>query len=189
MPERKTPDSTAARYHQPRTVAEMTKQNVHTIVQLEQTDKAKPGTVLDQAPEPSSLRSFLEERLPSYMVPALFVALESLPLTATGKVDRNALPAPDASALDSREEYIAPRTPLEEMVAEIWAEVLGVERVGVHDNFWDLGGHSLLATRALARVNDAFGLELPLQALFKAPTLEGFTIAIGESLLEEEDEA
>jgi len=125
------------------------------------------------------LRGFLDRELPSYMVPQDWVCLDALPLTPNGKVDRRALPAPDRRI----ETMVAPRTPLEELVAEIWAEVLYLDRVGIHDSFWDLGGHSLLATKVLARVNESFGIELPLQSLFKSPTIADFTAAIGESLL------
>jgi acyl carrier protein len=118
------------------------------------------------------------------MVPQDWVFLDALPLTPNGKVDRRALPAPDRRI----ETMVAPRTPLEELVAEIWSEVLYLDRVGIHDSFWELGGHSLLATRVLARVNEWFGIELPLQALFKSPTIADFTAAIGESLLAGEPE-
>jgi amino acid adenylation domain-containing protein len=133
-----------------------------------------------EGPAPvEELRGFLDRELPSYMVPQDWVCLDALPLTPNGKVDRRALPAPDRRI----ETMVAPRTPLEELVAEIWAEVLYLDRVGIHDSFWDLGGHSLLATKVLARVNESFGIELPLQALFKSPTIADFTAAIGESLL------
>jgi hypothetical protein len=133
----------------------------------------------------STLRAFLGERLPDYMIPSHFMTLDVLPLTATGKVDRRALPAPDGGA--GRDEgFVAPRTPLEEAVAEIWSEVLGASRVGIHDSFWDLGGHSLLATKVLARLHEALGIDLPLQALFKSPTIAGLTVAIGEMLLAED---
>jgi amino acid adenylation domain-containing protein len=134
------------------------------------------------------VKGFLEGRLPAYMVPSHFMLLERLPMAASGKVDRNALPAPDGLSLETGEEFVAPRTPLEELVAEIWAEVLAVDRVGIHHNFWDLGGHSLLATKVLARVSGSLGVELPLQALFKSPTIAGFTAAIGESLLTAEQD-
>ncbi|MCP4560852.1 MAG: non-ribosomal peptide synthetase, partial [Bosea sp.] len=110
----------------------------------------------------------LRETLPDYMVPSAFVPLESLPLNPNGKVDRAALGriAPDRSAGD--EGFAAPRTPVEEVLATIWAEVLEVERVGVHDDFFDLGGHSLLATRVAGRIRDAFEVELPLHVFFEA---------------------
>jgi amino acid adenylation domain-containing protein len=140
---------------------------------------------VEGAPETAELKAFLEDRLPAYMVPSHFMVLNALPVAATGKVDRKALPVPEGQRQEN-EEFVPPRTPLEELVAEIWAEVLNVDRVGIHDNFWDLGGHSLLATKVLARVNESLGIELPLQSLFKAPTIAGFTTAIGESLLADE---
>ncbi len=116
-----------------------------------------------------ALRAGLRERLPEYMVPGAFVVLEQLPLTANGKVDRAALPEADASG--AAHGYVPPRTPLEERLAAIWAEVLGVERVGADDGFFDLGGHSLMATRVVARVREELRVELPLRALFEAPTV------------------
>jgi acyl carrier protein len=96
------------------------------------------------------------------------VVLEALPLTPNRKVDRRALPAPEDGAV-VRGEYVAPRTPVEEVLASIWAEVLKLDRVGVHDNFFELGGHSLLAMRVIGRIRDALQIELPLRALFEAP--------------------
>ncbi|MEW5929324.1 MAG: amino acid adenylation domain-containing protein, partial [Gemmatimonadota bacterium] len=116
-----------------------------------------------------ALRDGLRERLPEYMVPGAFVVLETLPLTANGKLDRAALPAPDACG--AARGYVPPRTPLEERLAAIWAEVLGVERVGAEDGFFDLGGHSLMATRVVARLREELRVELPLRALFEAPTV------------------
>jgi amino acid adenylation domain-containing protein len=115
----------------------------------------------------SELRAHLRERVPDYMVPSAFVALDKLPLTPNGKLDRKALPAPEPSA-DAAQAYVAPRTPTEELVAGVYAEVLGVERVGVEDDFFELGGHSLLATRVVSRVREALGVELPLRALFES---------------------
>ncbi len=116
------------------------------------------------------LRSYLKQKLPEYMVPSAFVTLETLPLTANGKVDRRALPVPDrAKALAGA--YVAPRSPVEETLVGIWAELLRLKQVGIHDNFFELGGHSLLATQMVSRVRDAFGVELPLRSLFEAPTI------------------
>ncbi len=103
-------------------------------------------------PNAADLRRALLETLPEYMVPSAFVVLEALPLTPNGKVDRKALPEPDAARTAAAEAYVPPRGPIEEALAAIWAELLGRDRVGVHDNFFDLGGHSLIATQLLARV-------------------------------------
>ncbi|RKH54152.1 non-ribosomal peptide synthetase, partial [Corallococcus llansteffanensis] len=124
------------------------------------------------APEDTTsvqLRDFLREQLPEYMVPAAFVVMDALPLTPNGKVDRKALRTPDGA--QEAAHFVAPRTPTEELLAQVWAQVLGVTRVGAEDNFFDLGGHSLLATQAMSRVRSAFGVELPLRALFEAPTV------------------
>ncbi|HEV2149751.1 MAG TPA: amino acid adenylation domain-containing protein, partial [Longimicrobiaceae bacterium] len=122
------------------------------------------------APSQRELRDHLGAHLPDYMVPAAFVALERIPLTGNGKTDRRALPAPDAAA--SAERYTAPRTPQEARMAAIWAEVLGVERVGVDEDFFALGGHSLLAVRLVSRVERALGQKVPLHALFAGATVE-----------------
>ncbi|MEW5926813.1 MAG: amino acid adenylation domain-containing protein [Gemmatimonadota bacterium] len=120
------------------------------------------------APDADALRAHLRERLPAYMLPAAFVVLDALPLTPSGKLDRRALPAPDFAAA---ERYAAPATPVEEVLAGIWAEILRADRVGVRETFFELGGHSLLAIRVVSRVRDALGVELPLRALFEAPTV------------------
>jgi hypothetical protein len=122
------------------------------------------------------------------MVPTAFVQLDALPLTPNGKVDRRALPAPDGSVA-GRREYVAPRSLTEELLAGIWAEVLKVERVGAHDDFFDLGGHSLLAAQVVSRVREASELDLPLRALFQNPTLEGLAAALEDLLLAEQDGA
>jgi amino acid adenylation domain-containing protein len=119
----------------------------------------------------SELRAFLKEKLPNYMAPTAFVLLEALPRSPNGKVDRRALPAPDATRPTLDSSFAAPRTPVEELLASLWAGVLRLEQVGVHDNFFELGGHSLLATQLIARAEEAFRVELPLRALFEAPTV------------------
>jgi non-ribosomal peptide synthetase component F/acyl carrier protein len=135
------------------------------------------------APLPAALRAFLKERLPEAMIPAAFLAVDALPLTASGKVDRRALGSLAAASLEGGEglaaaAYVAPRTPEEEILANVWAELLRLPRVGVHDNFFALGGHSLLATLLISRVRDAFGVELPVRYLFEAPTVAGLAAVI-----------
>jgi amino acid adenylation domain-containing protein len=119
----------------------------------------------------SDLRQFLKEKLPGYMVPATYAVLESMPLTPNGKVDRRALPDLDTDSEDITENYVAPRTDLEEMLGKIWAKVLGKQQVSIYDNFFELGGHSLLATQLISRIRDALQVELPVSNLFEAPTV------------------
>ena len=127
--------------------------------------QAAPGGLRSEA-----LTQYLTERLPAYMVPTLFVALDSLPRLPNGKLDRLRLPEPDLSALHSGE-YVAPRTPAEHTLARLFAEVLELERVGIEDNFFQLGGHSLLATRLISRIRSELAVELPVRALFDTPTI------------------
>jgi amino acid adenylation domain-containing protein/non-ribosomal peptide synthase protein (TIGR01720 family) len=122
----------------------------------------------EDQPDPDDLRSFLAERLPDHMVPAAFLVLERMPLGATGKVDRKALPAPEFTSAAA---YRAPRTPHEELLAGVFAQLLGVERVGVDDNFFDLGGHSLLATKLISRIRTVLNVEVPIRLVFQAPTV------------------
>jgi amino acid adenylation domain-containing protein len=126
------------------------------------------------------LRHALKEKLPNYMVPSDFILLMSLPLTPSGKIDRRALSQLSVYHL-SEKTFIAPRTPKEELLAGIWAEVLGVERVGVHDNFFDLGGHSLLAVKLMARIGQQFGKKLPLSTLIEGPTIEQLATVLNQS--------
>ncbi len=127
------------------------------------------------------LRRFLKERLPAYLVPSAFLRLEALPLTSNGKVDRNALPAPDPAHLTLESEFVPPRTPTEEVVAGIWAAVLGLDRVGVHDDFFELGGHSLLATQVASRLRNTFAIEVPVRMLFEATTVAALSERVEEA--------
>jgi acyl carrier protein len=129
----------------------------------------------EPTPTFSELRSFLEEKLPDYMIPAAFVPLDAMPLTDNGKVDRRALPAPDRMRPDLQEAFVAPRSQSEELVVGIWSNVLGLERIGVYDSFFELGGHSLLAVQIISRIREVFEVELPVRALFEAPTVAGLT--------------
>ena len=126
------------------------------------------------------LREQLAQKLPDYMIPSSFVLLDALPLTANGKVDRRALPAPNETR--SPQDFVAPNTPAEELLARLWCEVLGIESAGMRDDFFALGGHSLLATRLVSRVRESFGVELPVRSLFEAPTLRGLAAYIEAAL-------
>ena len=132
----------------------------------------------ESPPTTSELRDYLKKTVPEYMVPSSFVVLESLPLMANGKVDRNALPAPEQARPELAQVYVAPRTAVEEVLCRVFSEVLQVEPIGVRDSFFELGGHSLLATQVASRVRVAFQVELPLRRLFEAPTAERLAEAI-----------
>jgi amino acid adenylation domain-containing protein len=132
----------------------------------------------ESRPTASELRGFLKDKLPVHMVPAVFVLLDTFPLTANGKVNRHALPTPDSRRPEPDETFVACRTPTEELLAEIWAQVLGVERVGIYDDFFQLGGHSLLATQVVSRIREAFQVEMPLRRLFEAPTVAGLAESV-----------
>ena len=134
------------------------------------------------------LRGYLKTKLPEHSVPSAFVALDELPLTPSGKVDRRALPAIREVRRSQAADYVAPRNPTEELIAEIWANALGVERVGIHDNFFDLGGHSLLAMRVVAGIRSTFQLPLSLHRVFEAPTVAELTQLVEDALVDEIDE-
>ncbi|HSS48749.1 MAG TPA: amino acid adenylation domain-containing protein, partial [Thermoanaerobaculia bacterium] len=135
----------------------------------------------DASPTAAELRGFLQEVLPEFMLPSAFVLLPALPLTVTGKLDRLALPVPGMDRSLSSAPFVAPRTPTEEVLAMIWAELLRVDRVGIHDNFFELGGHSLLATQIVSRVRNVLQAELPVRTVFERPTLSGLAHAVDSS--------
>jgi acyl carrier protein len=116
------------------------------------------------------------------MVPSAFVFLDDMPLTSNGKLDRNALPSPDQSYRGFEHGFAAPGTPVEEMIAGIWAEVLKLEKIGIHDNFFDLGGHSLKATQVMSRVREALQVDLALRVLFEAPTVAELAARVEQSM-------
>ena len=136
-----------------------------------------PGAIAD-------LRGRLQQRLPDYMVPSAIVLMDELPRTASGKVDRAALPAPDTSRPAAQSTYVAPRTPVEHAIARTWSELVGVADIGVHDHFFaDLGGHSLLATQACSRLREVFQIDIPLRTFFESPTVAALARTVEDVLL------
>lgn len=133
------------------------------------------------APSFSTMRRLLAENLPDYMIPSGFLVLDSLPRTANGKVDRRALPTPEKDRPDLDHPFVAPRTPIEEVLAGLWSKILGVEQVGIDDNFFELGGHSLLATQIISRIRTMFQVEVRLRTLFEKPTIEKLAKVIAQS--------
>jgi len=143
-------------------------------------DKRLVGyVVLEEGRTGEQVKKYLREKLPAYMVPGVVVEMKKLPQTPNGKLDRKTLPAPE---YEPGEDYVGPRTGTEEVLAQLWAEVLKVKRVGVRDNFFDLGGHSLLATQLISRLKEVFPIDLKVRALFEAPTIEGVARRIDESI-------
>lgn len=128
----------------------------------------------------TDLKAFLRESLPEYMVPAFFVELDALPRTPNQKIDRNALPDPEGQRPTLEDTYLAPRTPTEQTISDVWAEVLQIEQVGILDNFFDLGGHSLQATRVIARLREPLQYDVPLRLFFENPTISDLALAITE---------
>ena len=146
---------------------------------------AEPGHALAAGALRERLRDGLRAWLPEYMLPSQYVPVDALPLTPNGKLDRAALPAPPSDGQeaegDAPPDYVAPRTSLERRLAAIWVDVLAIDHVGVHDDFFDLGGHSLLATRVASRIREALALDLPLRWLFELPTIAGLASRIEET--------
>jgi acyl carrier protein len=167
-------ESALARHEEVRAAAVVTRE-------VENGDKQLVAYVSSDAElNASQLRGYLKERLPDYMVPSFFMTLAELPLTANGKIDRRQLLelAREVSPQQDANEYVAPRTATEEVLADLWTEVLGVERIGINDNFFVLGGHSLLATQLLSRVEKIFNVDLPLRRVFETPTVLGLVDAL-----------
>jgi acyl carrier protein len=135
------------------------------------------------------LRNYLQRKLPDHMVPSAFVFLDSLPLTPNGKLDRKSLPAPGQSRPELEDDFAAPRTPVEETLANIWADVLKLEKVGVHDNFFRLGGHSLSATQVVSRMRNAFAVEVRLRQIFESPTVAEMAALIAENKVKRASDA
>jgi len=135
----------------------------------------------------AQLREYLKGRTPAHMVPDTFFPLDSLPLTANGKIDRQRLSELSKSSRNIDDNFVAPRTELEGELAGLWAEILKVERVGINDNFFDLGGHSLLATRLMFRLRESFNVDIPLRALFEASTVATIAPVIVQSQIEQID--
>jgi acyl carrier protein len=133
----------------------------------------------------AQVREYLRGRAPAHMVPDAFVPLDSLPLTPNGKIDRQRLSELSKGSRKGDDNFVAPRTQLEEELAGLWAEILKVERVGINDNFFDLGGHSLLATRLIFQIREHFHVDLPLRSLFEAPTIATLTPVIVQFQIEQ----
>ncbi|WP_368773528.1 phosphopantetheine-binding protein [Spongiactinospora gelatinilytica] len=138
----------------------------------------------DRQKAPDDVREFLTAKLPAYMVPSVHLELGELPLTGNGKVDRQALVVPEDVVGDAPA-FVASRTPVEKAIAEMWSGMLGVERVGVHDNFFALGGDSLMAMRAVLQMRKALSLEIPIRVLFDNPTLADVALVLEDRLLAE----
>lgn len=158
------------------------------------THETQPGNkqlvayvVANSHPAPNELRSLLREKLPAYMVPAVFIQLEAMPLTSNGKVDRHALPEPGVAAQGPAAPSVAPRTPIEKMLTDIWANLLSIEPPGIYDDFFELGGHSLLATQLVSRIRDALQVEISLRDLFEFPSVADLAEVILQKLGEQVD--
>jgi acyl carrier protein len=143
----------------------------------------------EMTPTATEMREHLKQRLPDYMIPAIFMVQDSLPLTSSGKLDRRALPAPESNRLKNDGPFVAPRTPIEKELHEIWRELLKVEQISICDNFFQLGGHSLLLTRLASNIRTVFKVNLPIPTLFNGPTIVEMTEAIATKQVELESAA
>ncbi len=153
---------------------------VVTVREDNPSDKRLVTYVVAQKTTVIELKTFLQDRLPSYMIPSAFVFLEAMPITPNGKIDYRSLPAPDTSIVQLGPEFVLASNPTEELLAKIWTNILRVERVGIHDNFFDLGGHSLLSVRLVAEIEKAFNFQIPLSSLFKISTIAEIAELISE---------
>jgi acyl carrier protein len=140
-----------------------------------------------QRPQDSDFRHFLKQTLPNYMIPSVFVLLEALPLMPNGKVDRRALLALDQSVPDGEVLPVDPRTPIEQHLRDFWQQVIGVEQVGVYDDFFELGGNSLLATQIISRIREAFQVNLSIGDFFKEPKIASLALLIEPGQIEKEE--
>lgn len=150
---------------------------VKTAVVAARQERLEAYILPGQPPVPTAaeLRAFLKQKLPDYMIPGQFIPLAALPLTPNGKIDRRGLPvAPASQPPDS----VLPQNPLEKAIALVWADVLDLRQVGLHENFFDLGGHSLLATRLITQLRQVFNIDIPLRCIFEAPTVAEFATAV-----------
>jgi len=138
--------------------------------------------VADGRIDEAALRGFLLTKVPDYMVPVQFIAMDTLPLTVNGKIDRDALPRPDAVRPVLEMEYVAPSNEFEEIVQEVWSEVLQIDRIGVRDNFLQIGGDSLSGIRVISRLSEAFELDLPVNLIFQYPTITGLAEHISSTI-------
>ncbi|PEI96983.1 non-ribosomal peptide synthetase, partial [Bacillus pseudomycoides] len=142
----------------------------------------------ENSPTRQELRSFLKEKLPEYMHPSAYVFLDSFPLTTSGKVDRKCLPVPDLSKIETEQKYVAPSNEEEILLVDIWKQVLGIEKIGIHDNFFELGGHSLLATQVISKIRKIFEVNIPVRAIFEKPTILELGKEIVEYIIQEIDQ-
>ena len=164
--------------------------SVHEVLVMAQLDRMQNAQLIayvqvdqNDADLSAEFRRFLKLRLPDYAVPSAFVLLASMPLNANGKIDRKRLPAPDFSFEVDRN-YAPPRTRNEEILCEMWAELLALDRVGIHDNFFEIGGHSLFAMQVISRIRSEFKVELPITAIFEAPQIATLAQRLEDLLLE-----